>query len=352
MGDLMADHTARSTSPTKRATIVDVAQHAGVSTASASKVLRDAYGVSEQMRERVTASMKELSYRPHRLARGMRGSTYTVGVMLSDIDNPFFGLLIQGMGDVLAERGYDILIAPGSVGKSSQEAIIDSLIDHQMDGLILVAPRSTRKHLEEIGEQIPTVVLGAHGPSSSFDTVSGDDALGSSLIVDHLVSLGHERIAFLSNTRPVSLTHIPEAVRELGYRNAMTRHGLSSDDLVIPGRWTMAGGEDAARMIMESPSRPTAIHAGADVAAIGLLSHLWAQSIDIPGEMSVVGYDNSPTGALQPISLTSVDQSGREMGAVSARLLLDRMTGRSVAENRVIEPVLVVRGTSGASPVH
>lgn len=344
----MVDTEATPTGAGRRATIVDVAKHAGVSTASASKVLRKSAGVSSEMRERVHASMAALSYRPHRLARGMRGRTFTIGVMLSDIENPFFSLLVQGIGDVLADEDYDMLIAPGSFGAASQGSVIDSLIDQQMDGLILVGPRSPRAHLEEVGAQIPTVAIGSHGPSERYDTVSGDDERGASLVVEHLVALGHERIGFFANERPSGLDDIPEAVREVGFRTAMDRRGLSTAGLVFPGHWTVAGGRSVVPTLLSSTASPTAVFAGADVAAIGMLSELWDRGVEVPGRLSVVGYDNSPSGALAPIGLTSVDQDGQAMGARAARLLLERMDGRTAPRNEMRDPALLPRRTSAA----
>jgi LacI family transcriptional regulator len=127
----------------------------------------------------------------------------------------------------------------------------------------------------------------------------------------------------------------------------MGRRDLNDQVTLIEGDWTHEGGRAVGRRILESYPRPTAIFAGADVAALGVLAACWKAGVDIPSELSVVGYDNSPTGALLPISLTSVDQSGHEMGATAGRLLLERIRGRSEARNEVLTPRLVVRRTTG-----
>lgn len=334
----------------RRATIIDVARHAGVSTASVSKVLRDVYGVSADMKRKVNESIEVLGYRPHRLARGMRGPLFTIGVMLSDIENPFFSLLVQGMMEVLAAEGYDLRIAPATADESHQNVVIDALIDEQMDGLLLIGPRGGEEHLEHVGQQIPTVVIGPHGPSVNYDTVSDDDEFGSALIVDHLVELGHSRIAFIANEHPSERTNLPEVARARGFEKAMARHGLAEHMLIVPGVWSYEGGRSAGQKILESSQRPTAVHAGADVAALGLLSYLWESEGNVPGSISVAGYDNSPTGGLRPISLTSVDQAGHEMGAIAAKLLLQRINGRSQPSNEVLSPSLVVRGTTAPPP--
>lgn len=330
----------------RRVTIVDVAQHAGVSTAAVSKVLRSAYGVSDSMRERVHQSMAALGYRPHRPARGMRGRTYTVGMLVSDIENPFFNLLCDGATSVLSARGYELLIAPGGFAASEQVAVIDALIDHQMDGLILVAPVISSADLERVARSVPVVVVGQHGGSEFLDTVAGDDRRGASIVVDHLVGLGHERIAFVTNRQEHADPLRPESVRLDGFLEAMRRHGLSDQAAVVDGSWSMDGGRDAARVVEGFLPRPTAVHAGADVVAFGLLSAWWDEGLHVPEDFSLVGYDNSRTSSIGPISLTTVDQSGREMGARAGELLLTRFAGRTEAVHELLEPRLVVRATT------
>jgi LacI family transcriptional regulator len=217
----------------RRVTIVDVARHAGVSTAAASKALRNAYGVSESMSERVQASIDALGYRPLKSARGMRGRTFTIGVMLSDLENPFFGLLIDGLTQVLRPQGFDFLVAPAGTSVESQQSTAATLADYQVDGLVLIAPRLSDSELEDIGAATPTVVIGRHGPATNYDTVSGDDALGSALIVDHLVALGHERIGFITAEAKGESPRTPQSVRAEGFVAAMRAHGLADSMTMI-----------------------------------------------------------------------------------------------------------------------
>lgn len=339
----------KSDSPTgrvRRVTIVDVARHAGVSTAAASKVLRNAYGVSESMRERVRRSMEELGYRPHRPARGMRGRTYTVGMVVSDIENPFFNLLSDGAISVVAQSGCELLIAPGGYAGAAQLEAMDALIDHQMDGLILVAPVISTEEIERIARTIPVVAVGLHEHSDLLDTVAGDDRMGAQLIVDHLVQLGHQRIAFVANRRTPPDPFRPESVRLEGFLRAMEGHGLESSAMVIDGTWSMDGGRDAARAIESLDVRPTAVHAGADVVAFGMLSAWWDDGLRVPRDFSLAGYDNSRTSSIGPISLTTVDQSGHRMGARAGELLLERIAGRTEAVHELLEPRLVARATT------
>ena len=332
----------------RRVTIVDVATRAGVSTAAASKVLRNAYGVSDQMRERVEKAIQDLGYRPLAAARGMRGKTFTIGVLVSDMQNPFFGVLIEGVSAEVEASGYELLVGPAGAGARSQSRMVDAMVDRQMDGLILISPMFDDESLARTARLVPTVVIGRHGPAEAYDTVANDDIAGSGLIVDHLVSLGHTRIGYLGHADPEeSDPRLPQQVRERGYREAMVRHGLGEHIDVVPGRWTNGGGRAGARDLLARRIRPTAIHGGADVAALGVLTELIEKGVSVPGDMSVVGYDNTTTATLPQISLTSVDQSGSEMGRMAARLLLERFEGRTDSQHFLTAPHLVARRTSG-----
>ncbi|WP_422934463.1 LacI family DNA-binding transcriptional regulator [Sinomonas sp. P47F7] len=339
----------------RRATIRDVARHAGVSTAAVSKVLRDAYGVSPAMKQRVEASMAALDYRPLALARGMRGSSYTLGVFLVDLSNTFFSVLVEGIRDVAEERGYQVLIGQARQGLDAQRRLIEAMVDRRMDGLVLIAPFGPDEELERLARSIPVSVIGRHGPTehldtAHFDTVASDDIAGSAIIVDHLVALGHERISFLGHHEPHDEPSMPQSVRAHGYDLAMTRHGLERWIDHVPGRWGTEGGLLAGRMIASRTEKPTALHGGADVAALGAFTVLLEAGLRIPEDMSIVGYDDIPAAALPPIGLTTVDQSGVAMGRQAAELLVSRIEGRTQSEHVLVPPRLVVRHTTAPPP--
>lgn len=329
-----------------RVTIIDVARHAGVSTAAASKVLRNAYGVSDGMRERVQASIAVLGYRPHRPARGMRGSTYTVGMVVPDIENPFFNLVSDGASRVLSAERYELLIALPGLSSTGWVDAMDSLVDHRVDGLLLVAPPVAQEEIDRIARQVPVVVLGHHNSSGLLDSVASDDVMGADLVVDHLAALGHRRIAFVANPLEYHDPERLESVRHDGFLRAVRRRGLDRDAVVIDGDWTLDGGFAAARAVSALAEAPTAVFTGADVVAFGMLSDWWARDVRVPRDFSLVGYDNSKTSSLGPIDLTTVDQAGPEMGSLSGLLLLERIGGRQEAEHRLLTPRLVLRGTT------
>jgi LacI family transcriptional regulator len=166
--------------------------------------------------------------------------------------------------------------------------------------------------------------------------------------VDHFVDLGHRHIAFVTHHNDSDDPSFPETMRMNGFRAAMAAHGL--EGVVIPGAWSLEGGRAAARVLSTLSPRPTAVHAGADIAAFGMMTEIWEQGMVSPDAVSLAGYDNSPTSAIGPISLTTVDQAGVVMGSLAAELLLERIGGRSESRHKLMIPSLVVRASSRPAP--
>ncbi|GAA3880687.1 LacI family DNA-binding transcriptional regulator [Streptomyces lacrimifluminis] len=339
-----------STGGAKRVTIADVARSAGVSTSAVSKVLTNAYGVSPAMRERVRGAMAELGYRPHAAARGMRGRTYTIGILLASIRNAFYADLLEGVDALLRDSEYAVFIgSSGSAEMDDQTKLIHAMVDRQMDGLILVAPAVARSEVVRIAADVPTVVLGHHDPSTAYDCVVNQDGLGVDLVVDHLVGLGHRDIAHLSHptVRGTQWRQRPEHHVRAAYGDAMARHGLAGLARVVNSGYSDEGGYRGAMELLTSARPPTAIFAGADVAATGVFRAAVELGLRIPEDLSLAGYNNTSVAALAPVSLTSVDQAGAMMGETAARLLLERIENRR--DRAVViasTPHLVVRGST------
>ncbi|WP_105974276.1 LacI family DNA-binding transcriptional regulator [Streptomyces geranii] len=332
----------------RRITIVDVARHAQVSVTSVSKVLRNAYGASPEMQEKVRRAIDELGFRPHAGARGLRGQTYTIGVMLPDIRNPFFPEILDGITASLKDTEYQVLLGPGCNGEKEEARVTEAMLDRGMDGLVLVAPVSPRAHLDHVGTAVPTVVVGRHGTSPAYDTVTDDDMAGAAQVVAHLAGLGHRRIAHIDHheTDPTRLMEMPNAHRANGYRLAMRAHGLEEWINVVATSYTQQGGYEGTRQLLALPAadRPTAVFAGADVVAMGVLEAVAEAGLSVPDDLSVAGYDNTTFAAFGPVSLTSVDQAGREMGRNAVRLLLERIADRGRPSTKVtLSPTLVPR---------
>jgi LacI family transcriptional regulator len=306
------------------------------------------------MRQRVTVAIEKLGYRPHAGARAMRGKSFTIGVMIVELTSPFQPEVVQGISDYLETTPYQEVIVAGGLSPERQKRSIEALLDRQVDGLIVIAPWMNAEWLEELGAKIPTVVVARHGTAKNFDTVVDDEYEGARLMVDHLVKLGHTRIVHTGMSsgglEPFVLSH---TARRDGYEQAMNRHGLVPE--VIETTYSEAGGYQAAARAFSQEQIPSAIFAGADIAALGVLRAAEERGLNVPEDITVVGYDNIYVSSIGRISLTTVDQSGELTGANSARLLLDRIQGRSQPVRYVIAPRLVPRATSGppaAAQVH
>lgn len=333
----------------RRVTIIDVARHANVSPTAVSKVLNNAYGTSPAMKAKVSKAIAELGYRPYAAARAMRGQTYTIGVMLPDIRNPFFADILDGLTESLGDTGYQVLLGPGSNGEAAEARVTEAMIDRGMDGIILVAPVSAPSHLEYVAHSVPVVVVGRHSRSTAYDTVSDDDIAGAALIVDHLAGLGHTRIAHIEHreTDPVRIREMPNAIRADGYRQAMNAHGLANEIDIVSTSYTQEGGYLGTKQLLARSTRPTAIFAGADIVAMGALEAIAEAGLSVPGDISVAGYDNTRFAAYRPISLTTIDQAGHQIGIFAAQLLLDRITNRTKPSAQIkLSPSLVARKTT------
>lgn len=331
----------------RRATLHDVASAAGVSVSAVSKVVRNAYGVSPQMRERVTAAIEELKYRPNAGARGLRGRSYTVGVVLAELTSPFLTEVAQGVSDKLEHTPYQEVIVTAGTTPERQKHRIEALLDRQVDGLVLVAPWLDIGWVEDLAKTVPIVTVALHGSATNFDSVIDDDRLGARLMVDHLVALGHRRIVHTSMPPGkvggrFALSH---TARRQGFEQAMRDHGLEPD--VIETWYSEEGGHQAAVQALNRADPPTAIFAGADIAALGVLRAAEEHDLRVPEDLTITGYDNIYTSTINRVSLTTVDQSGQGTGEACVNLLLERVNGRTEHKQFVLSPQLVVRGTSG-----
>lgn len=329
---------------TKAPTIRDVAERAGVSKSLVSLVLRDAPQVSAAKREAVLAAIDELGYRPNGSARSLtERRTRTVGVLLNDMRNPWFVDLLEGLNSRLHERGLRMLLGDGRLDRRVDEALTQAFLEMRVDGLVLVGTLPESAAITEAARTLPTVVAGSRDLDlSNVDIVANDDLRGTELAVDHLVELGHRRIAHIAGSQGT----VAE-LRKRSYLDSMRRHGL--DGRIEPSDMTEDGGYRAAvRLLSISDNeRPTAIFAVNDIAGVGALSAADELGIKVPEQLSLVGYDNTYLAQLRHLSLTSVDNASYEVGRQAAKALLDRIAEPNrPASIELIQPTLRIRGSS------
>lgn len=322
-------------------TISDVARAAGVSRAAVSKVIRNAYGVSAGMRERVEAAIEELGYRPSVAARALRGSSYRLGLEIPYVNGRFMTQIVEGAGRALTGTPYQLVLAPAD---GPEYSTLESLADGLVDGIIAVSPLVDPAWLEELAHRVPVVMLGRHDDPERYDTVVGDDAAGARAVMDHLYELGHRRIAHV--TVPEAVTDLdsgtPHAVRLQTYRAYLAEAGLEALVEGAGGETGPGGAREAAERLLARPDPPTAIFAGHDDIAMGVLAAVAGAGRAV----AVAGYDNTDVSAHPLIDLTTVDQQGVEMGAQAATMLLERLRGRTEPRRWTAAVTLHARGSS------
>jgi LacI family transcriptional regulator len=340
----MTDGDATDTA--SRVTIRTVAADAGVSVAAVSKVMRNAYGVSDALRLKVESSIEKLGYRPSIAARGMRGRTFTLGVLLVGIDNPFLPGIYQGIESVTESAGYKIMVGVGAARTRTEVTMIEQMIDNRMDGLILVASQITGETLEHFARQIPIVVVGHHEPGAQgYDTINNDDQKGARLAVEALLDRGYKDIAFLTQSDQQDHHADVAPQREIGYRAAMAAAGLGDRIRVLAMPHHGTPRDDQIRRILTAPDRPRAMVCWSDLDAVPLLGEAHRLGVRVPDDLALVGYDNSPVAGLSMVDLASIDQDGPRLGRLAAEALFSRFNGRRTAEHIAIDPVLIVRGS-------
>ncbi|WP_052465808.1 LacI family DNA-binding transcriptional regulator [Mobilicoccus massiliensis] len=298
-----------------RVTIVDVAKAAGVSTSTASVALRGEAGVSEATRERVVATAAELGYRVDHRARLLRESrSRAVGVTFRPAQ-AFHADVVEALYEAASERGVDLVLSAITATRGP-DAAVEALLRDRCSALVLISPEVDEAALTGWAAQVPVVVLGSPLRAAGVGVVSTDEAAGMALAVDHLVALGHRDILHVDGADGVMAVTRAEA-----YRDAMHRHGLTPR--VAHGGVTEEAGIAAAERLLEhdSAARPTAVVAYNDMAAIGLLLTLRAAGVAVPGDIAVVGYDDTRTARLSTIGLTSVSQDPRALAAATLAAL-------------------------------
>ncbi|MGQ0840393.1 LacI family DNA-binding transcriptional regulator [Actinokineospora sp.] len=322
-----------------RPTMEDVAARAGVSRALVSLVMRGSPKVSSHRRAAVLAAAAELGYSPHAMARSLASRTSSVlGVMVSDLHNAFWAEVVDGLDAYARDQGFELIINTGGRRAVRERQAMSSLLSFRPAGVALLGPVVPASAIAAAAAQAPVVLVSKASRLSTVDTVNDDGRVGAALAVDHLVELGHERIAHLDGGDGSQ-----SAVRRKGYIDAMRRHGLTPR--VVASEYTDTAGDLAVRELLGD--LPTAIVAANDFNAVGAISALEEAGLRVPDDVSVVGYDNTSLAALRHVSLTTVDQPRMKMGTLAAEALLQRVRGeRTNPVRHLLHPSLVVRRTT------
>jgi DNA-binding LacI/PurR family transcriptional regulator len=325
-----------------RPTLDDVAARAGVSRTLVSLTLRGLAGAGDGTRQAILDAAEQLGYVPDAAARMLASrSSEAIGVFLRDLHNAFYSDVIDGLHASMHESGFDVLMAVGD-GLQLERSTLDTFRRYRMDGAVLIAPGVREREIEAFGDSTPTVVVGRPVRTRSVDVLVSDDRKGAVLAVEHLYELGHRDIAHLDGGT------VPGGAgpRRAGYVDAMRRRGLERHVRIAGGGFTQACGADGVDELLRRRRPPTAIFAANDVVALGAMQRLAELGLSTPGDVSVVGYDNSSLAAQRRVGLTSIDQPRFEIGLLAAALLHERFDGRQRSSRHVLAPKLVERETT------
>ena len=329
----------------RRPTLADVAARAGVSTALVSTVIRDVPGASAATRQRILQAAEEIGYRPDARARLLRSNRSRLIGVTFGVQHAFHGDLVSGLYEAADAEGYEIALSAVTPRRDERRAV-GSLLQDRCEAMILLGPDSPAGYLAELAGRCPVVVVARAVNGRGVDVVRTADDEGLRQAVDHLVALGHRRIAHIDGGRAPGA-----AQRRRGYRQAMHRHGLDADILIFPGGLGEEDGAEAARQLLATVPSPTAVAVFNDRSATGVLDVFRNAGLSVPQDISVVGFDDSRLARLSHVDLTTVAQDAGRMATLAVARAIDRLDGTPTGGREiVIPPRLIVRGTTAALP--
>ena len=304
----------------KKANIQDIAQHANVSISTVSRVLNDGASVSEAKRNAVLQAVAELNYQPNVAAQALAGGqTKTVGVITQDISNPFYDAILRGVRQGFEGSGYSPIFADGRWQADKEQKAILMLQARRVDGLIILGGCSSEESLQQLGGQVPLIIVGRNLPSLDNQCLPLDDFEGAYQATQYLIGLGHQRIAHITGI----LSHQDAIERRKGYEQALADAGLEPDPgLIIEGDFLEQSGVVAVEMLFTRARPFSAIFTANDQIAYGVLLALYRRGIRVPDDTSIIGFDDQRTSAYTTPPLTTIRQPAIEIGETAAQAIL------------------------------
>ncbi len=340
------EHARRAAAAGQRVRLSDVARHAGVSTSTASRALNGTGELSEGTRTAVLNAAAALNFRPSPAARSLRTKrSVAVGLVVPTFQHAFYAAVTSGAQRVLEEHGYRLIVVDAGDHAGNVETAVRTLLDHEVDGLLVSTAPLAASRFNALFAGTPGVFIDELAVGAGIGNVVLENSRGVELLVDHMVSHGHERIAFLGG--PNDRTSGRERLD--GFNAAMRRHGIAVDpDLVHECEWTIRSGFEHAGRVLAHELRPSAIVTASGEIALGALAAARQARVSIPGDIGLASFDDLYFAPLLEPSLTSITYDARQVGSESARLLLAALEGDSPSWSEVrIDVHLVCRRSCG-----
>lgn len=349
--------------PRKRQiTIQDVAREAGVSKATAARVLGSYGPTSLPVREKVLAAAHNLGYQPNELARSMTtGRSGTIGVIVGDVENPYFGQAVRGISDVARAAGFDVILANSGEDLEKERDAVRVFLGKRVDGLIVSPARiAETRHLQEIGKSDrPLVLMDRYIPSLKVDTVVTDDRAAAAASTRLLIKAGHRRIGYLSATdcsdpvyvgpHQIHLSTVMDRIE--GFLHTAADAGISGSERFIRlGVKRSAVGRKIISDLMSLPERPTAIIASDNVVALEVFKTVRALGFSIPDDLSLIAFHDADWTSVTSPPITVVAQPSYDLGTESAKALIKRIKGHRVTPTRLILTTTLIERDSVSAP--
>jgi len=325
-------------------TIKDVARESGVHISTVSRALNDGYGVNEKTRDHVIAVAARLSYRPNRVARGLvTGRSHSVGLVVSDIRNPFFAEVARGAEDAARSDGCDLVLCNSDLDALKQMRYVHSLLEKRVDGILMnsVAALNHDQQAQLAASGVPIVLLNRTASNHQFSTVCADNESGGALAARYLHGLGHRRIAHLTGPRQ----HGNLSDRARGFVRALQSANDPVHPVVLHGKFNYAGGTELTRKLLDKHPDTTAVFAANDVMAFGVVRAVLERGLRIPEDLSLVGFDNIEFSGIVHPPLTTVHQPKYEMGYAAVEILLRQARDKEkrIPEHRLLGVEIIGR---------
>ncbi|MCY3832896.1 MAG: LacI family DNA-binding transcriptional regulator [Chloroflexi bacterium] len=334
----------------KKVTLQQVAEAAGVSKATASLALSNNPRISEPTRQRVLEAVEALGYVYNQRAASLRTQrSYTIGLIIKDVSNPFNAELTSGAESQLADHDYSLVLATTDDDLDKQSRLVQTMLERDVDGLIFSpVAQTTTASMQDLMQYCPLVLLIPYYQKLAADCVGMDDENGTARALEHLIQLGHRRIAFVGGFA----AQATRSRRLASYRDTLQRHNIGFDPaLCIASPVTLRGGYEAVHQLLRLPRPPTAAYCYSDVNAFGVMLGLRAAGLEAGKDFAVIGFDDVPEASLWHPSLTTVSADPRGLGEKAAQLIHRRISMPDAPVRRIIMPSHLVIRDSTAPPL-
>jgi len=345
---MKASYNYMAMSPNHSVTIKDVAIHASVSVATVSAVINKNKYVSPELAQRVHESITALSFKRNSFARGLKTRvSYSIGLIVPDITNPFFTNIARGVEDVASAHNYSLILGNTDEDPAKEKKYLQLLESKQADGLIIAVTARSHEYLQALPIQhLALVSIDRSLFDLGIDTVMVDNRAGARKAIEHLIALGHRRIGLVTGIRGIA----PTEERLLGYTEALEKHGIAVDPALIAVAYARVdGGERGAMQLLALEDRPTALFMMDGTMAIGALQSIVKLGLRCPEDIALASFDDFTWAAVMRPHLTVIDQPTYEIGQQSAQLLFERLQNQKKAPREIrLQTRLIVRESCGA----